>query len=113
MRQPTFIGAQGGCDLFFTGLKYHAGNSGYSDGNNSKSGYSAGNSDERAGDDRYWCMDEAWDTQSSGGHTDYSTGSIVNAHAGLGGVDQGQDGVKADAETRPKNMKLVFIIRIE
>merc|ERR1712130_945596 len=103
VRQPTFIGAEGGCDRFFTGLKYHAGNSGYSDGNNGNSGYSAGNGDERAGDDRYWCMDEAWDTQSSGGHTDYSTGSIVNAHAGLGGVDQGQDGVKADTETRPKN----------
>ena len=33
--------------------------------------------------------------------------------AGLGGGDQNEAGVEVDAETRPKNMKLVFIIRIE
>ena len=89
------MGAARGCDDYFTGL-YHNGHSGRAD----ESG-------------QYWCMDEAWETQAGSGDTDYATASIVSAHAGLGGVDQSKDGVDADAETRPKNMKLVFIIRIE
>ena len=37
---------------------------------------------------------------------------VNSAHAGLGGVDAGADNVNMASETRPKNMKLVFIIRI-
>ena len=37
---------------------------------------------------------------------------VNSANAGLGGIDAGTDNVNVTSETRPKNMKLVFIIRI-
>ena len=93
-RMPIFV-ASPSCDSYFTGL-LHNGHDGREDLSSS-----------------YWCMDEAWSTQPGSGDTEYTTATIKSAHADLGGVDQSKDGVDADAETRPKNMKLVFIIRIE
>ena len=59
-------------------------------------------------------MKRIWETfDNYGAYTDNTTPIIKSAHADLGGVDAGKDGVEADTETRPKNMKLVFIIRIE
>ena len=59
-------------------------------------------------------MHRIWKTlDSSTLYTNDATATIKSANAGLGGVDESKDGVDADAETRPKNMKLVFIIRVE
>ena len=61
------------------------------------------------------CMNKIWDTEppTSNPDTHVATATIKTAYAGLGGVDQNEAGVEVDTETRPKNMKLVFIIRIE
>ena len=40
-------------------------------------------------------------------------GTIEAAPADLGGVDSARDGARTAGETRPRNMKAVFIIRIE
>ena len=40
-------------------------------------------------------------------------GTIDPAPAELGGVDIALDGARTAGETRPRNMKAVFIIRIE
>ena len=46
-------------------------------------------------------------------YTYAQTATIKSAHADMGGVDQSKDSVEVVDETRPKNMKVVFIIRIE
>ena len=42
-----------------------------------------------------------------------ATATVYPASSGLGGIDGGQDGARSAAETRPKNMKAVFIMRIQ
>ena len=62
-----------------------------------------------------YCFNWAWETDSaSSGQSDYSTATINSAAAGLGGVvADGDEAAKVGGETRPKNMKAVFIMRIE
>ena len=63
----------------------------------------------------YYCLN--WNSltdSASSGQSDYSTATINSAAAGLGGVvADGDEAAKVAGETRPKNMKAVFIMRIE
>jgi hypothetical protein len=63
--------------------------------------------------DNWWCMNTAYDTAQNSAQTKGATITINSAHTGIGGVDEEKDDTRVAGETRPKNMKAVFIMRIE
>ena len=54
------------------------------------------------------CGSWLYSTMSASG----PSGTIDPALADLGGVDSARDGARIAKETRPRNMKAVFIVRI-
>merc|ERR1719264_1416102 len=63
---------------------------------------------------RCWYANYLPKTKDDSGTTNSATSSIYSAGTGVGGVDGERDDIDVSYyETRPKNMKLVFIIRTE
>ena len=63
---------------------------------------------------QYWCFDWQQETEPARGDTGTATATINSSSAGLGGVvADGAEAARVAGETRPKNMKAVFIMRVE
>ena len=61
-----------------------------------------------------FCLGWKLETEPASGDTESATATINSATAGLGGVvADGGEAANVAGETRPKNMKAVFIMRIE
>merc|ERR1712130_239871 len=113
----TFVAAID-CDHYTTGI-LHSHDHGRREGRNVTVGKNSQNnfgpkfqSDPDTGES-WWCMDWGSQTVNVGAGTNPTTININSAHSGIGLIDPERDGARLSAETRPKNMKAVYIIRIE
>ena len=62
---------------------------------------------------QYYCMNWVTSTAEAKAGTLPATATVNSGVTGLGGVDGGRDSARSAGETRPKNMKVVYIMRIE
>ena len=53
-------------------------------------------------------MDKVWVSETVTANIQSAHASIQSSKSGLGGVE----GARADGETRPRNMKVVYVMRI-